>query len=289
MARASKRVSNKGNPKRSSAAPEPFAPGGTSVGWTFWNTILTCWRMWFLRYVEGLHPIHTPRELSLGSAYHGLLEGHSATTIYQANPIEYRPVLDEAQRLFVSRKAPGAPPMSPAIVTEQTLMVPGIPMSSKPDRIEETPTGKRIREFKTAATFRETDSQVWAVSGEVIGEMMAAGVDTAIVDIIEKRKGAVRQIEVNLTPEKVSALVGLVESLRGEVEIRFRRWSSFVKVDGKISPSNLDRLFPKSLSNCGYQYGRPCPYYERCWSRSAGSHLYVKKQTSNWRKFLNLE
>lgn len=278
------------------AAKKPeFNPGGTPVGWSFWTTWDLCKRMGFLKYVEGLHPIETPDELSLGSAYHGLIEGHDAKTVAAHSP-EFAKNIDTALKLFISRKSAGAPPLPKNVESaEKTLTVPGIPMTSKPDRIEVLGDGTRqIREFKTAKKHYDTDAQKWAVSGEVIGEMMASGTKVAIVDIIQKSDGRVRQIEVKLTPEKASALMGLVESLRDDVVSRLTKWST-VK-DIKDPPNSLgaqhillDRIFPKSLNQCGYQYGKPCPYYERCWSKSGSQHLYLKRDTKLWRKFLPLD
>lgn len=258
-------------------------PTGTPIGWTFWNTALTCWRMWFLKYVEGLYPLATPKELTLGAAYHAFLEGHDAATIAGWS-VEFASVVSEAQRLFISRMAPGAPPLPKDVISfETTMMIPGIPMSSKPDRVERVSGKAGVREFKTASTFRETDAQSWAVSGEVIGEMMASGTNSAVVDIISKRDGRVRQIEVRLTLEKRSALTGLIMDLREQVLLRMKAW-------GKgAAPEDLDRVFPKNLSSCGYQYGRPCAYYERCWSKSGGAHLFVRRPKSGWREFLKLE
>ena len=281
MAKAKSKTVKVGKKTVAFARP-PFNPGGTPVGWSFWNTTLTCWRMWFLKYVEGLYPLETAKELLLGSAYHGFLEGYTAAEIAAKGP-EYAAVVSEAQRLYIARMAPTAPPLPKDVVSvEKMEMVPGIPMSSKPDRIEKAQSGNQVREFKTANTFRETDAQSWAVSGEVIGEMMASGTESAVVDIISKRDGRVRQIEVRLTPEKKSALIGLVMDLREQVALRMKAW-------GKgLASEDLDRVFPRNLSNCGYQYGRVCPYYERCWSKSGGAHLFTRRPASGWRKFLGL-
>lgn len=283
MAKAKQVKSKVGKKTTSVAQRPPFNPGGTPIGWTFWNTSLTCWRMWFWKYVEGLHPIKLPPHLLLGSAYHGFLEGYTATEIAAKGP-EWAAVVSEAQRLYIARMAPSAPPLPKDVVSvEKEVMVPGVPMSSKPDRIEKAQGGDRVREFKTANTFRETDAQSWAVHGEVIGEMMASGNDAAVVDIIEKKHGLVRQIEVRLTPEKKSALTGLIQDLREQVVLRMKAW-------GKgLAPEDMDRVFPKNISQCGYQYGSVCPYYERCWSKTGASHLYTKRPASGWRKYLGLE
>ena len=285
MAKVTKKAAAKDAAPKA-AAPKAFNPGGSPVGWSFWTTTMTCWRMWFLKYVEGLSPIETPKELLLGSAYHGLMEGHSSAVITAHDP-KYKSVIDEAMRLYISRKSPGAPPMPKDIVSaEETLNVPGIPMTSKPDRIERTSSGKvQVREFKTANRFTENDSHKWSVSGEVIGEMMAANVDTAIVDIIEKKGGKVQQLEVKLTDEKRGSLVGLITALKAELTPRMEQY----RAAKSVSPSpNLDRVFPKNLNACGYQFGNPCPFFARCWGRSAATHLFERKPVSVWRSYLGV-
>ena len=265
-----------------------FAPGGTPVGWSFWGTWDLCKRMGYLKYIEGLSPIVTPEELNLGSAYHGLMEGHGIDVISAHSP-EMKAQAADALRLYLARKGEGAPPMPKDIVSsEQMKLVPGIPMTSKPDRVEKVATGPQVREFKTAKRFYDSDDQKWDVSGEVIGEMLASGTGTAIVDIIEKSKGKVRQLEVKLTPEKTSALMGLVESLRDDVVMRVKKWRALGNMP---EPLILDRVFPKSLNQCGYQFGKPCPFYERCWSKSGSQHLYVKKDATEvavWRSYLGV-
>lgn len=295
MTRASKQGATKKKDKTAPVAQKSpskpaFNPGGTPIGWSFWTTWDLCKRMGFLKYVEGLHPLVTPEELNLGSAYHGLLEGHSSAVVAAHSP-EFAKVIDTALKLHLSRKSAGAPPMPTNVESvEKTLNVPGIPMTSKPDRIEVTSDGKRrVREFKTAKRFYDTDDAKWNVSGEVIGEMMASGCDTATVDIIQKSDGKVRQIEVELTEGKKSALTGLVESLRDDLVGRIKAWNRLQDGAGITMAANLDRIFPKSLNQCGYQYGSKCPYYERCWSRSGSQHLYLKRPAHGWKKYLGVE
>ena len=294
------------------ATAEPA--GGTQIGWSFYSSFERCRRLWFLRYVLQMYPREVAWELAVGTVYHALMEGISLAEIHTWGEIYIR-ALPLAQKLHEHRTKKG-PPLGTVVSKEQVFEVEGKndPLAgkytSKPDRIEQSVdvvkmyasaepvdvsdgppappiTAPRIvREFKTAATLRDTDDVMWRINGEVIGEMVTSGLKEVVVDIISKfEQPSVSQIQVELTPVKERAWRGLVEDAVMEVELRlFKLLRELKERDEKVfledSPLvDTAGAFPRRLNECVSYSGRVCDYYKLCWQNETGSARgdYIKK------------
>lgn len=286
-------------------------PSGSPIGWTFYSSWLRCNRLWFLRYVLQMYPRETPWELIVGTVYHALLDGRTEAEIrsWGAN---YEKALPLAKKLHAERMK--GPKFGKLVSSEETLEVKeGLLQkryTSKPDRIEvneEAPSAfgakkaqvedapRIVREFKTAATLRDSDDKRWNVDGEVIGELVTSGLDTAVVDIITKfERPIVRQIEVKLTEKKKHAWEQLVANIIDDVRARLGKLLAGLTV-GEPAPlfledmPALDNAFPRRLTECVSFSGRVCDYYDLCWNEQAATARgnFIKKNSDKpWAKRL---
>jgi hypothetical protein len=240
--------------------------GGSPRGWTFISNA-KCWRRWAWRYLIGFLPANVKVYFDLGSAYHALMEGQSQGTVQAA----YGHVFEEAQELAYTRQ--DGPPLGHATAVEQEYAIFGGKMTSKPDREEtESKDGKgpatRMRDFKSAMRFSDYDEEAWNVDGGIVGELIAAGVEKGIVDIVLKYVAAkrVKLVPVTLTKAKADALEALVDDFWETLERRVRKAAGG-------SAKDAPRAFPPNLSECVGKYG-PCDYYARCWGKPPESNLY---------------
>jgi hypothetical protein len=242
--------------KRRGNAPE----GGSPRGWSFISDWYKCQRLWMFKHLIGLVST-VPRKGTdprrLGSAYHGLLEGRSKEELLE----KYPDVMEEAVKHYTARMRSRVP-IPEAEVVEEVVRIFAGKMTSKPDRIEKTLNGKPVvRDYKTSAFFSEYDDLTWGVDGGILGECIAAGASTAIVDIQRKWDNAreaspnanTKLVTVRLTPQKEEALRLMVDDFWDAVEGAMRR----AKTQGA-------EPFRKNLTGCVGKYG-PCPYYARCW------------------------
>lgn len=240
--------------------------GGTPRGWTFISTAYLCWRRWFYSYVLRLYPVEPAEELSLGSAYHALLEGDSPEQVLQRYPKQ----VEQALSMFKARMERGGPIPEAETVEEQVAIFDG-KMTSKPDRVEVIAGKKQIRDYKSALFFSEHDEAKWNVDGGIIGEMVAAGTDVGIVDIQRKRTDPkdqgndTRIVKVELTPAKRQALEAMVRHFWAALESRIEALND--------AETSVAAAFQRNLTGCVGKYG-PCPYYARCWGTPPASLLY---------------
>lgn len=244
--------------------PNPLTIGGSPRGWTFISSA-DCWKRFGLRYGVGLFPAGTKSYFDLGSAYHGLLEGQPVTKV----GADYPDHLMEASRLYRIRIAKG-PPLGKALAVEREYALFDGKMTSKPDREEPG----LIRDYKTAMNFKESDEKRWNVAGGIIGEAVAAKVDTAIVDIISKYEGKgedrapekpVKLVTVRVTAAKKDALEAHVDAFWEGVEERVKKAAKSV--------AGASRAFSPNLNQCVGEYG-PCDYYDHCWGKAPESLMY---------------
>jgi len=262
-----------------STLPRAQRTEGTPVGWSFFGTALDCWFRFFLRYVEGLEPRRIANYFALGSAYHGLHEGKTDGQIASGGA-ELQVELPEAKRLHAARMK--GPPMPEAVAVEQTIYIEDGPLkdlfSSRPDRLEQSPRGgKQTRDFKTAGAERQTDGDYWNVNGEILGQILATGAVKAIVDVITKTKvPKIRQYEVRMTDAKRAAFETLILDIVEQIRVKMRRWKA-----GEDAATS----FPKNIKAC-VVLGQRCPYYEHCWGSGATTHLYQRRERTEWQKRL---
>jgi hypothetical protein len=273
--------------KATRVADARLPPTGTPRGWSFWETAASCWRRWFYRYVLTLMPFVEPEYFAVGSIYHALHEGIDEATIAGWGE-QWARLLPEGKRLYEARLK--GPPLPKATAVEQTLDVPGLPMTSKPDREEMTFGGRpRPRDFKTSGWFGEHDDKFWAVNGQIIGQMLATHSQKASLDLVHKRSGETKLLEVELTEAKSDALIAMITDLNLQLESRMVGLAQSAKAKGlDLQPKRLvDIHFPPKLSSCVTKYG-PCPYYARCWAAPADPAKYMYKE-SNSRPWLEHE
>ena len=250
---------------------------GTAVGWSFYSTALRCWREWYLKYVQGLTPRIRPDYFDLGSAYHLFHEGLSRQEIEFRYP-ELRYILDEAEKHFKRRTSPLAPPMPKAVAHEQPHEAYGGDYTCRLDRVEET----GAREFKTAFAHRDSDKLKWDVDGEVIGQLIASRMPRVTVDQISKKDGTVKQFPVMLTPEKEVEFTATIDDLIKQIRQRIKRAR-------KEDYLNAEDAFPRNNLSCvSSQYGKPCQFYELCWSAdpNVARLKFETKENSSWRRRL---
>lgn len=270
------------------------APGGTPRGWSFYSTAHRCWRLWCLRYIIGLTPLRADEYFTFGSTYHALHEGVDEKTIASWGP-DFVEALPAAKELYSRRiDSTKNPPLPPALAKEQTYAIPvpgAMSITTKPDQEEAElgndgkPTGQRIpRDYKTAGFFSKNDSEYWAVSGQIIAEMIATGASEGVVDIIHKgteRKdgkesdsfGKVQQLQVLMTEDKRRSFFELIRDLSEQIDQRLSRAASAVKNgDGAREVASY---FPR-CHECVGHYGL-CPYYDRCWTVGASRYLYRER------------
>lgn len=202
---------------------------------------------------------------ALGTVYHALLEGLPEEHIV-AWGTEYEAQLGAARGLYAARLKKG-PPMGEALHKERTLPVPGIPMTSKPDREEET---VGVREFKTSGWHGKYDAEGWAVHGGMLGELLASGQGVGVVDVIDKSTGRTLLYPVEMTPKKKEGLFRLIEDLSEQLHWRLRSASK-----------DVQRAFPRDLRHCVTRFG-PCEYYARCWSSEMDSMVFRRGPVSKW-------
>lgn len=277
-------------PEQPAAKKELAEPqGATLVGWSFWSLALQCWHAFALRYLMGLQPAVQADYFSLGAAYHALLEGRSHEEISRWG-IAFLEALPEAQRLYEARLKDG-PKLPPAKEIEKTHHLRDIPMTSRPDREEpgsgieqdksfatnpflqpSAPTENSVRDYKTAAFFGKDDQAFWDVNGEIIGEMLAGGVQHATVDVINKSNGETKIVEVKLTPVKAAALKALILDLEAQLRARLKGAAS--KNGGAL------QNFPRSLQCIG-KYGK-CKYYDFCWGGRINRMAYSQVDVKPW-------
>lgn len=274
------------------AASARRAPGPTEAGWSFYSCALTCWRKWFLQYYEGWQPVLTEQYFVLGAVYHALHEGVPKLEI-AAWGEQYRDALPEAEALYAARLSASAPPLPhDELGREVECEAFGGLFTSRPDRIEQDADGKAVRDYKTAATFRDSDGEKWAVDGEIIGEMVASKIPRAVVDIIRKgEKGnTVRQIGVVLTPKKEAALKHIVMDTQRQVLERVERLErEWENPKGLLSRNDIaEREFPRSLPHCVHG-NELCRFYNLCWGEGATQFLYRRKPNLAWRKRLGVD
>jgi hypothetical protein len=252
--------------KAEGTTPAPYV-GGSSRGWSFISTGLKCWWAWFLRYVIGIVEAVRPDYFDVGSVMHALHEGRSLEDIRKefVDP----EIVKLGQRLYEIRMKHGAP-LPEATAIEKTIPIMGGRMTSKPDRIEKD----GARDFKSSIMFSKNDDASWGVDGGIIGEAVAADIQTVLVDITKKpsrdKDGVEREAEqptkvvrVTVTPAKRRALELIVTEF-------WRKVDAAVKLKG--SPP-LDEVFPRNLLSCVNKYGK-CAYYDRCWGSPPESLMY---------------
>lgn len=225
-------------------------------------------------------PFIEPEYFALGSIYHALHEGITEAEIASWGE-NWQKLLPEGKRLYEARLR--GPPLPNATAVEQTLEVPGLPMTSKPDREEKTFGGRPMpRDFKTSGWFGEHDDKFWAVNGQIIGQMLATASERAQLDLIHKRTGETRLLEVQMTPEKKDALVAMIGDLDAQLRLRMADLHENLNAataTGAVRPITLvNHHFPPRLSSCVTKYG-PCPYYARCWSKGEAPEKYMYKET----------
>lgn len=264
--------------------------GPTKTGWSFYGSALDCWRMWYLRYVEGVRLKTSPEFFRVGIAYHALREGRvSVDKLARAVGPE---IMGEATRLAEARATD-----VPIGIIEQKEVTCGITkgplaglFTSKPDVIERDPdSGKRVgRDYKTTSHHRETDDAHWNAAGSVIGEMITAGIDKVIVDVISKGKKApprVCQYAVRLTEAKRLAFEGVILDLVEQIRARMARWAAAKSGPLLDRDATLARLFPCNLNHCAMP--RTCDYYDWCWGGGAGAKAnYVIRKPADWQSSL---
>ena len=252
---------------------------GTAAGWSFYSTALRCWREWYLKYVQGLTPRIRPDYFRLGSAYHLFHEGMTHDEIAAQYP-ELHDVLDEAEKHFKRRTSPLAPPMPKAVAHEQPHEAYNGEYTCRLDRVEET----GAREFKTAFAHRDSDKLKWDVDGEVIGELIASGMPRVTVDQISKKDGTVKQFPVMLTETKESAFKNTIVDLIDQIQRRMKLYER-----DELKGYFLGTYFPRNNLSCvSSQYGKPCQFYELCWSAdpNVARLKFETKENSSWRRRL---
>lgn len=265
--------------KANGAADFKAPTGGSPRGWSFIGSASECWTRWAYRYVYGLYPATTPDYFDLGSAYHALQEGKTVDEVKALYPEH----LEEAQRLLKQRQK--GPPLPPAKSIEETVVLFGGLMTSKPDRVEQSGTRTIVRDFKTAAMFSKNDEQAWGVDGGILGECIAGETDTALVDIVSKQYDAkvpTKIVTVKLTPEKRTALERTVKQFWGEAEQRTRSVAA-----AKPTRDLVLSVYTQNLKGCVGKYS-VCPYYARCWERGSQASMLYKQSTEpprNWAEF----
>ncbi len=210
------------------------------------------------RYLVGLLPTVSRDYFDIGSAYHALMEGQPGEKV----AAEYPQYIEVARELEATRRK--GPPLGKAHAVETVRTLFGGLMTVKPDREE----NGVMRDYKSAATFREKDEDQWNVDPAIIGEMMGAKVERGIVDIVSKRieskSNRVKLVQVKLTAEKASALEQMVKDLWEQLALRLKAMAKGAK---------LEETFPPNLYVCATDYG--CDYYERCWGKPPESLLYA--------------
>lgn len=263
---------------KNSSAP----PGGSPRGNTFISTGLDCWWRFALRYIARIYPTTLPEYLVLGSAYHAFLEGTEEALIATWYGTD---VTATAKRLYEKRLKDG-PPLGAALAVEQTHEILGGQMTSKPDREE----AGLVRDYKTAMMWSKHDQQHWDIEPGILGEMVAAGVKRALVDVVKKEKseadaekeGEVKVFTVELTDAKAEALKNHVADFWWQLRARLERAAKGTKGTEKAT---LAAAFPKNLKNCIGKYGI-CAYYQRCWGKGATAFLFVTRddEERRWAK-----
>lgn len=255
----------KTSPSRTSqgASPASSQPTrGTKLGWTFWSAAAKCWRYWALKYLVGI-TLPPRKELVRGTVYHALHEGVEAKTIMGWGPA-YAEALPEAQELFDKRINDG-PPLPVPISVEVERRVLGASMTSRPDR-EEVPGWEEgetgvvretagIRDFKTTSYESKHADLEWAVSGTIIGQLVATKNSLGTVDVMNVKTGKTKLYEVRLDAAKESALRGMIGDLEESLVDRLGRAAKGV---------DADSTFPANLTQCVGKYG-PCDFYAHCW------------------------
>lgn len=270
--------------------------GGTKLGWSFWSMMATCWRKWFLKYVAGL-TMDARKELVRGVIYHAIMEGVDAARIKSWGP-EFFKGYDEAAELTAKRLDDG-PPIPAPIAIETERRVPNANMTSRPDR-EEAPsevnvtadwrrqegetrariTNGGIRDFKTTNFESKNADLEWQVHGSLIGQLIATGNKLGTVDVMNAKTGKTKLYEVHLTPEKESALRGMLAELEAELDTRLYR-----AVHGA---DDANKVFPRNLTQCVGKYG-PCDFYLHCWGTKVDQLKYgVKEPKFEWARAMGL-
>lgn len=240
--------------------------GGSPRGWTFISTA-SCWFRFLLRYVLGYFPAASKSYFDLGDAYHMLMEGQGVDAVRNKYPEH----VAEAMRLHAIREKKG-PPLGKAVALEKEHALFDGKMTSKPDREEPG----RIRDYKTAFGFKDSDDKKWNTAGGIIGEAIAGKVPVALVDIVSKREGKaehnatekpVKVITVHVDEKKAAALEEHVNEFWAQLEARI------TKAAKAPSDAAALRAFPRDLNQCVGDYG-PCDYYDYCWGKPPESMLY---------------
>lgn len=246
--------------------PNSLTIGGSPRGWTFLSTA-ECWFRFLLRYMVGYFPAGSKSYFDLGDAFHMLMEGQGVDAVRT----KYPDLVADAMRLHAIRTKRG-PPLGKALAIEKEHALFGGKMTSKPDREEPG----RIRDYKTAFGFKESDEKKWGTAGGIIGEAIAGNVDTALVDIVSKREGKaehnavekpVKIVTVQVNDAKRQALEAYVDEFWEQLEARVKRAAK------AKTPGPALRAFPRNLNQCVGDYG-PCDYYDYCWGRPPESLLY---------------
>ena len=251
-------------------ASAPATPlSDTRPGWSFYEAADTCWRYFFHRYVEPQSAPVTPPHLLIGTAYHALHEGKGEELKKNG---QLAPHMVEAARLYTARLKRG-PPLPPALAREQTVGCKGALEGiffSTPDVVE----AQGVRDFKTAARLYGDEREKWAVSGEIIGELVATGAEKATVDVVTKEKTPrFGLFEVRLTGKKQEGFERLILNLLVDMRRRYERAQESVDA-GKQDPV----LWPTSFSSC-YRYGKPCSFLNLCWGDGFG---FEKRSKVPW-------
>lgn len=257
----------------------------TPVGWSFWSCALQCWWKWYQRHVEGWEPIKKETYFDLGSAYHLMHEydGDGELASINTDGAGVREQLGEGARLYTARMR-GAP-LPKAESKERVFLVDDGPLkgiySSRPDQLEDDGNGGLIaRDFKALKRIYGNEDKKYRVNGEILGEILASGATSAVVDIVTKEaRPRVQQIEVKLTPERRRAHEILVTDLLRQMKERMALMAQY----------DAERAFPRNLENCCQV--QPCNYYARCWEKdSAEAKLFRVNDArkSGWRRMLKL-
>lgn len=225
-----------------------------------------------------LLPFIEPEYFAIGSIYHALHEGISEADIASWGE-QWQKLLPEGKRLYEARLK--GPPLPVADAVERTIDVPGIPMTSKPDREEKTFGGRpRPRDFKTSGWFGAHDDKFWDVNGQIIGQMLGTNSQSAVLDLVHKRTGETKIITVDLTQDKTDALLAMISDLAFNMHSRVEMLADIIfSGSGQDVPkATIDKAFPPRLSSCVSKYG-PCPYYARCWAKAGDPEKYMYKET----------
>lgn len=260
-------------------------PSGSALGWTFWSTAAGCWRAFFFRYILTFIPAATQEHFVLGTVYHALHEGLTEAEICSWGDV-WEKALPEAKHLYTARLEKG-PPLPKCDAVERTIDVPGLAMTTKPDREERTFGNKPMpRDFKTSGWYGKWDDHFWHVNGQIIGQMLGTGSETARLDLIHKRTGETKIIDVKLTEEKAAALSSMIHDLEQQLRARLGTLQDFGPA---LNSADVNEAFPPNTTNCVTKYG-PCPFYARCWGEKSDPARLMFKESKNfsWAKKLDV-